>query len=87
MKPQLTTSDEPMVREISNDVEWLNGLPSRFPTHGSVKRLQRLLIKIAAASVYDPGETDLDDEQSVSLRIDLGDVRMARRLIHRLPLD
>lgn len=67
--------------EIPNDVDWLNGLSSRFPTHGSVQRLRSLFAKIAAASPYDPGETDLDDEQPIRVTVNLGDVRMARRLL------
>lgn len=43
--------------------------------------LRRLLTKIATAHTYDPGETDLDDEQPVTVGIDLGDVRLARRLL------
>ena len=44
--------------------------------------LQGLLQRIASASIYDPGETDLDDEQPVTVRgFTLGDVRLARRLV------
>lgn len=43
--------------------------------------LRALLTKIATAHTYDPGETDLDDKQPVTLAIDLGDVRLARRLL------
>lgn len=71
--------------ETTNDIQpgadWLSGLPSRFPTHGSVLRLRSLFAKIAAASPYDPGETDLDDEQPIRVTVNLGDVRMARRLL------
>lgn len=45
------------------------------------RQLNPLLRKIATSSVYDPGETDLDDEQPVNLSITLGDVRTARRLL------
>lgn len=68
-------------QEIQNNVDWLTGLPSRFPTHRSIERLRSLFAKIAAASPYDPGETDLDDEQPIRVTVDLGDVRMARRLL------
>jgi hypothetical protein len=44
-------------------------------------RLRSLLEKIAAASSYDPGETDLDDEQPVTAKLTLGDVRLARGLL------
>lgn len=44
--------------QIRETVDWLTGLPSRFPTHRSAERLRRLFTKI-----------------------DLGDVRMARRLL------
>lgn len=46
-----------------------------------LRQLNPLLRKIAAASTYDPGETDLDDEQPIRLSINLGDVRTARRLL------
>jgi hypothetical protein len=48
----------------------------------TLQRLNRILQLVAAASIYDPGETDLDDEQPVSAitGLDLGDVRLARRL-------
>ena len=45
------------------------------------RHLNPLLRKVATASVYDPGETDLDDEQPVSLTVTLGDVRKARWLL------
>jgi len=48
----------------------------------TLQRLNRILQLVAAASTYDPGEADLDDEQPVSTitGLDLGDVRLARRL-------
>jgi hypothetical protein len=48
----------------------------------TMRDLNHILQLVAAASVYDPGETDLDDEQSVSsiTGLTLGDVRLARRL-------
>jgi hypothetical protein len=71
-----------MDRQIEDDVEWINRLGVRFPTHGSVKKFRALLQRIAEASTYDPGETDLDDEQPVVVRdLTLGDVRLARRLV------
>lgn len=67
---------------IATDVEWINHLGARFPTHRSVQKFRALLQQIAEASIYDPGETDLDDEQPVTVRgLTLGDVRMARRLV------
>jgi hypothetical protein len=75
-----TTTTE--IDEIATDVEWINRLGVKFPTHGSVKQFRKLLTLIAEASAYDPGETDLDDEQPVTVRgLDLGDVRLARRLL------
>lgn len=53
----------------------------RAPRDLAPHQINPLLRKIAAASVYDPGETDLDDEQPVNLSITLGDVRTARRLL------
>jgi hypothetical protein len=48
----------------------------------TLERLNRILQLVAAASTHDPGESDLDDEQSVAsvTGLDLGDVRLARRL-------
>lgn len=45
-----------MVTEIQNDVIWLSGLPSRFPTHKSAQRFRDLLERIAASSTYDPAK-------------------------------
>jgi hypothetical protein len=42
------------------------------------ERLRELARLIAAASDYNPGESDLDDEQPVTCYITLGDVRRAR---------
>lgn len=67
---------------IGENVQWISALSSRFPTHRSVQRFKALLQKIAEASAYDPGETDLDDEQPVrAIGFTLGDVRLARRLL------
>lgn len=48
----------------------------------TMQRLNHILQLVAAASTYDPGESDLDDEQTVSAvtGLTLGDVRLARRL-------
>lgn len=48
----------------------------------TLQRLNRMLQLIAAAYSDDPGTSDLDDEQPVSTitGLDLGDVRLARRL-------
>lgn len=44
--------------------------------------LRRLLLKIAAAYPDDPGTSDLDDEQPAhDPQLDLGDVRLAWRLL------
>lgn len=64
-----------VVTESNNEVTELRGTKT-------IQRLNRILQLVAAASIYDPGETDLDDEQSVPAikGLDLGDVRLARRL-------
>jgi len=48
----------------------------------TLQRLNRILQLVAAAYSDDPGTSDLDDEQPVSAitGLDLGDVRLARRL-------
>jgi hypothetical protein len=40
-----------------------------------------LLTLIATASIQDPGEWDLDDEQPVTVHLTLREVRLARRLL------
>jgi len=66
-----------MIKSVTttNEAEPLSGVKT-------VERLNHILQLIAAASIYDPGETDLDDEQPVAAvsGLDLGDVRLARRL-------
>lgn len=48
----------------------------------TMQRLNHILQLVAAAYPDDPGTSDLDDEQPVSAitGLDLGDVRLARRL-------
>lgn len=46
--------------------------------------LVEILEKIARASIDDPGKSDLDNEQPVVARINLGDVRYARHMLWRL---
>ena len=48
----------------------------------TMQRLNRILQLVAAAYSDDPGTSDLDDEQPVGTMtgLDLGDVRLARRL-------
>lgn len=43
--------------------------------------MRRLLIKIGDSYINDPGTSDLDDKQPVSVSMDLGDVRLAWRLL------
>jgi hypothetical protein len=59
----------------SNEDEPLKGIKT-------LQRLNRILQLVAAAYSDDPGTSDLDDEQPVSVikGLDLGDVRLARRL-------
>jgi len=44
-------------------------------------KLIRLLEKIQAAYVDDPGTADLYDEQPVNVRLTLGDVRFVREIM------
>src|SRR6185436_14294378 len=76
--PRIRNSIEKYTSTIQADVDWINHLGARFPTHRSVEKFKALLQTIAGASVYDPGET----EQPVTVKgLTLGDVRMARRLL------
>lgn len=64
-----------VVVERNNELTELKGTKT-------IQQLNHILQLIAEASVYDPGETDLDDEQPVTVRgLTLGDIRMARRLV------
>ena len=58
------------------------GAISNTLTPVELERLNQLLKKIAAAYDDDPGVSDLDDEQpAATIRdLNLGDVRLARRL-------
>lgn len=60
---------------LTNEDEPLAGIKT-------LQRLNRILQLVAAAYSDDPGTSDLDDEQPVSAvrGLDLGDVRLARRL-------
>jgi hypothetical protein len=64
-----------VVIEDNNNVTELRGTQT-------IQRLNRILQLVAAAYSDDPGTSDLDDEQPVSMikGLDLGDVRLARRL-------
>jgi len=44
-------------------------------------RLRRLLLKVAAGYVDDPGTSDLDDIQPIHAQLDLGDWRLAKSLL------
>lgn len=43
-----------------------------------------LLSAITAGYAYDPGDSDLDDEQPIHVRLTLGEYRRMRRLAHEL---
>ena len=64
-----------VVIEDNNGVTELRGAET-------IRRVNRILQLVAAAYSNDPGTSDLDDEQPVSAikGLDLGDVRLARRL-------
>lgn len=68
--------------QFDNEVEaWVNRAVPRMASIHDSKRLYRLLTKIGVAYPNDPGTSDLDDEQPVSASLDLGDVRLAWRLL------
>ena len=43
-----------------------------------------LLEAVLGGFIYDPGHSDLDDEQPIHVSMTLGDYRRARRLLHEL---
>lgn len=43
---------------------------------------QDLIERIVAGFDYDPGHSDLDDEQPIHVRMTLGDYRKARRILY-----
>lgn len=69
------TDCEAMLTSADDEAGMCTQCESKLP------RLRRLLHKIAVAHNYDPGETDLNDEQPVAVSLDLGDVRLARGLL------
>jgi hypothetical protein len=51
----------------------------------SLMQLQHYLVqKIVDGFTYDPGHSDLDDEQPVYISMTLGDYRQAVRVLHYL---
>lgn len=44
-------------------------------------RLRQLLLRIVDGYIDDPGTSDLDDEQPIRARLDLGDWRLAKQLL------
>jgi hypothetical protein len=46
-----------------------------------LEQMRTLLGLIAESSIHDPGESDLDDEQPVTVHLTLKEVRFARRLL------
>ena len=76
----MTNDDD--TNEFENDVEaWLNRAVPRMTSIHDSKRLYLLLQKIGASYPNDPGTSDLYDEQPVSVSLNLGDVRLAWRLL------
>lgn len=83
MTTTIAKYEKPTPENVADAEEWVKSLTlTKFQFYSSVVRFRRLLQRIAEASTYDPGEADLDDEQPArSVGVDLGDVRLARRLL------
>ena len=80
MAAALDREDEQAAFE--SEVEaWVNRAVPRMTSIHDSKRLYLLLQKIGASYPDDPGTSDLYDEQPVSVSLNLGDVRLAWRLL------
>lgn len=55
----------------------------RIPTIELERDILPLVRAIAEGFTYDPGRSDLDDEQPITVRMTLGDYRRAKRLQER----
>ncbi len=49
-----------------------------------VRDVHPLLVAVTDGYTYDPGDSDLDDEQPINVRITLGDYRRANHLMYEL---
>jgi len=49
-----------------------------------IRNVHPLLIAITDGYGYDPGDSDLDDEQSINVRMTLADYRRAYRLLQEV---
>ena len=49
-----------------------------------VRDVTPLVKAVVKGMTYDPGHSDLDDEQPIHVCISLGEYRRARRLLHEL---
>ena len=60
----------------------------KFTDKQQLHCLERNVLSIVEAivngMVYDPGHSDLDDEQPINVRMTLGDYRAASRLLYEL---
>ncbi len=54
------------------------------PSEGQVVHMIRVLEAVVAGFIYDPGHSDLDNEQSINVRMTLGDYRRATNLLHEV---
>jgi len=52
--------------------------------HFLIRDVKPLIRAVKEGMDYDPGHSDLDDEQPVHVRITLGEYRSARRLLYEL---
>lgn len=52
-----------------------------------IKRITPSFKAIVGGYIYDPGDSDLDDQQPISVRMTLGDYRRATHLLHELSRD
>ena len=52
--------------------------------HFLIRDVLPVLAAVCSGYVYDPGSSDLDDEQSITVRMDLGTYRRASRLKYEL---
>lgn len=52
--------------------------------HFLVRDVLPVLVAVTNGYTYDPGPSDLDDEQPINVRVTLGDYRRASRLKYEL---
>jgi len=76
-------------RKADNQARWdqeANQRRAQYKKEAAERAAISFLKIIVDGYSYDPGDSDLDNEQPISVRMTLGDYRKALRLLHEVKL-